>query len=130
MSRTYEGLKYVLSFEKPALKSDEPVRGKLRIAVGNGAPFTRLEPVMGAFVHLVGFNEDYKSVLHMHPVGAEIVDTNARGGPELEFMLYTTKPGFYPLFAQVQISGRMMFVPFGLIVQPSAARSKSMISAL
>jgi len=116
LSGELDGLTCRITFEKPKLKVDEPVRGKLRITGRDGKGYTSLEPVMGAFAHLVGFNEDGKTVLHMHPSGAEVTDPNARGGPELAFILYTTQPGFYRLYAQVQIDGAMKFVPFGLTV--------------
>jgi len=84
----------------------------------NGAPFSNLEPVMGAFAHLVGFYEDYETVLHAHPMGSEPKDTTARGGPELMFHLAPEKSGFIKLFAQFKIGGKDVFVPFGIHVSP------------
>ena len=55
---------------------------------------------MAAFAHLVGFNEDKETVLHMHPIGAPISKPKQRGGPELDFKIYATKPGFVRLFAR------------------------------
>ena len=73
---------------------------------------------MNAFAHVVGFNEDYKTVMHMHPKGPPVLDPAARGGPELEFPIYAVRPGFVRLFVQVQIEGRSRFVPFGLQIAP------------
>jgi hypothetical protein len=73
---------------------------------------------MGAFAHLVGFNEDCKTVMHMHPKGPPVLDPAARGEQELEFQIYALRPGFVRLFAQVQIEGRSRFVPFGLQITP------------
>ena len=73
---------------------------------------------MAAFAHIVGFNEDYKTILHMHPKGAPIFNEGARGGPELEFQIYTLRPGFIRLFTQVQIGGQQEFIPFGITVLP------------
>ena len=39
----------------------------------------------GTFAHLVGFNQDYKTVMHVHPKGPTVVHPAARGGQELEF---------------------------------------------
>jgi len=72
---------------------------------------------MAAFAHLVGFNEDGETVLHMHPIAPPILDEKKRGGPILTFKLYTTKPGFTRLFAQVQVNGQQIFAPFGFEVQ-------------
>ena len=73
---------------------------------------------MATFAHLVGFNQDYKTVIHMHPKGAPVLDPAARGGPELGFQIYALQPGFVRLFAQVQIEGRSRFAPFGLQIAP------------
>ena len=73
---------------------------------------------MAAFAHIVGFNEDYNTVLHMHPNGAPILDGAARGGPELEFQIHALRPGLVRLFTQVQIAGQQEFAPFGITVLP------------
>jgi hypothetical protein len=111
---TVDGLNYDLLFEQKEIKSGRPAFAKLRITTADGAGFTRLEPIMATFAHLVGFNEDYKTVLHMHPKGPPVLDSTARGGPELEFQIYALRPGFVRLFAQVQIGGISKFAPFGI----------------
>lgn len=84
----------------------------------DGKPVASLEPVMNAFCHLVGFYEDYRSVLHLHPTGGDVTDPNARGGPALGFILFAPKPGFVRLYCQVNIGGKMLFAPFNLNVEP------------
>ena len=108
-----EGFHFELSLEKGEIKVGQVTTAKLRIT-RNGKDFTQLEPVMNAFAHLVGFSEDGETVIHMHPSGPPVLDQSARGGPELEFKIYATEPGFTRLFAQVQIDGRQVFAPFGL----------------
>jgi len=112
-----DGLRYRLTFEPRSIKAGEPVTGKLRITREDGTPITELEPIMGAFAHLVAFHADGKTVLHMHPKGTQRLSPNDRGGPELEFQFYSVKPGFYRLFAQTQMKGEQKFAPFGLVVQ-------------
>jgi hypothetical protein len=109
-----DGLNYDLILQNDEIRVGRPSIARLRITTLDGEPFTRLEPVMATFAHFVGFNEDYKSVLHMHPKGPAVSDPNLRGGPELEFQIFALKPGFYRLFAQVQIDGRSRFAPFGI----------------
>jgi hypothetical protein len=82
-----------------------------------GKPVTTLEPVMNAFAHLVGFYEDYKTVIHLHPAGGDVVNPDERGGPLLGFILYAPKPGFVRLYCQVLIRGKMLFAPFNLNVE-------------
>jgi hypothetical protein len=119
LSAEAEGLRYELILDQPKVKVDGPVRAKLRVTDLSGKPFTGLEPVMATFAHLVGFNEDYQTVLHMHPKGSGSLKPTDRGGPDLEFQIYATRAGFYRLFAQVQIKGDSKFVPFGLEVVAS-----------
>jgi hypothetical protein len=110
--------KFELEFAQLPLKADHAVSAKLRIKDSQDKPVSSLEPVMGAFAHLVGFYEDYKTIIHMHPKGAVIQDPKARGGPELEFVFYAPKPGFIRLFSQIQWNGTQVYAPFGLDVLP------------
>ncbi len=112
------GLHFELNLSRSEVKAGEPTSAILRITKPDGSGFAQLEPVMGAFAHLVGFNEDAETVLHMHPTGAPISGESERGGPELEFKIYATKPGFTRLFAQVQVDGRPVYVPFAIEVAP------------
>jgi hypothetical protein len=112
------GRNYELLLPDTPLKVGRPASARLRITSADGKGFTELEPVMAAFAHIVGFNEDYKTVLHMHPKGAPLLDEAARGGPELEFQIYALRPGFVRLFTQVQIAGQQEFAPFGIAVVP------------
>jgi hypothetical protein len=112
-----EGLVFALTLDKRRLRTGEPIRAQLRVTDGQGKPFRGLEPIMATFAHLVAFNEDWKTVLHLHPKGTKIPLPTDRGGPDLEFQVYATAPGFYRLFAQVQINGVSKFVPFGLTIE-------------
>src|SRR2546430_7190676 len=115
---TADGLNYELILPQNAIQVSRPALARLRITTTEGKGFMQLEPFMGAFAHLVGFNQDYKTVLHLHPKGPLVMDPAARGGPELEFQIYALRPGFVRLFAQVQIEGRSRFIPFGLQIAP------------
>ena len=112
------GLHFELTLAQPQVKAGEPVLAKLRVTKPDGSGFDQLEPVMEAFAHLVGFNEDKETVLHLHPIGAPLRNANERGGPELDFKIYASKPGFVRLFAQVQVGGKQVFVPFQLEILP------------
>jgi hypothetical protein len=115
---TVDGLNYELILAQKTIQVGRPALARLRITTADGKGFTQLEPLMATFAHLVGFNQDYKSVMHIHPKGAPVLHRAARGGPELEFQIYALQPGFVRLFAQVQIEGRSRFAPFGLQIAP------------
>ena len=124
MEKTYprsgevDGVKYDLTLASASVRAGEPVSARVRVTGGDGKAFTGLEPLMGAFAHLVGFHEDRRTILHMHPIEARKLSAEDRGGPELEFRIYTETPGYYRLFLQVQIGGVSKFVPFGIEVAP------------
>jgi hypothetical protein len=72
-----------------------------------------LEPILGAFAHIVAFSLTDGAVAHTHPGGKEPTDDRARGGPQLPFYL-APPPGAHRLavFAQVKIDGQVITVPF------------------
>jgi hypothetical protein len=115
---TVDGLNYELILPQKTIQVGRPALARLRITTADGKGFTQLEPLMATFAHLVGFSQDYKTVMHLHPKGPPVLDPAARGGPELEFQIYVLRPGFVRLFAQVQIEGRSRFAPFGVQIAP------------
>ena len=113
-TQTVNGLTYTLSFDAPKLISGKPVMGKVTVKDAKGRPFTGLEPIMGAFAHIVAMNEDFETIAHVHPMGAEPTKESERGGPELNFHFKPNKPGFWKIWAQVKIQGKDVFIPFGV----------------
>ena len=67
---------------------------------------------------LVGFYEDYQTVVHLHPAGGDVLNPDLRGGPTLGFILFAPRAGFIRLYCQVSIGGRLLFAPFNLNVGP------------
>lgn len=116
MQDEVEGLKYEIVFNKARLKLGDAAKGKLRITSPDGKIFTQLEPIMATYAHLVGFGEDYKSIVHIHPMGAEPKTDADRGAGSLEFHIEPEQPGLMRLYAQVQIGGVSKFARFTLDV--------------
>ena len=98
------------------LKVGEAVFANINITK-DGQPVDFLEPVMGAFAHMVGFYEDYESIAHIHPIGIEPTQDTERGGPTLRFHIEPKQAGYLKLFAQVQIDGKQVFSPFRITIQ-------------
>jgi hypothetical protein len=113
------GLHYAIHFQQE-VKSGEPAMGTLRVTQADGSGFTQLEPVMGAFAHLVGFHENRTTALHVHPETLRTPGPKDRGGPDLHFRLFAPLPGFFRLFVQVQRDGIQQFASFGLNVAPGS----------
>lgn len=110
-----DGIDYALSFDPKELKVGRASMGTIQVSK-DGKPFKDLEPVMGAFAHIVGFTQDFQSVVHIHPMGKEPTKPTDRGGPELLFHINPEKTGFIKLYAQVRIEGKDVFIPFGISV--------------
>ncbi len=116
---TVAGYTFELKFEEEPPTAGYPHQARLAVTGPDGKPFARLEPIMGAFAHLVGFNQDRSEIAHIHPLGREPGTAAERGGPTLEFQTKFVTGGYQKLFAQVQIDGRPVFAPFGINVTPA-----------
>jgi hypothetical protein len=117
-----DGYRFDLTTENDApLQAGKATTVKVKVRGPDGREFSKLEPVMGAFAHMVAFPEDLASVTHVHPLGAEPKAAAARGGPELSFHVESDKSGYQKFFLQTQISGKDKFAAFGLKVEPAAS---------
>jgi hypothetical protein len=118
LSTTVGGLRFQLSFTPGPPRAQHTCGMQIRITHADGEPMRNLEPLMNAFAHLVGFYDDYQTVVHLHPAGGEILQDAARGGPSLVFTFYPPKPGFMRLYCQVQVNDESVFAPFNVNVAP------------
>ena len=116
---TVAGYTFALQFEEEPPAAGHPHKARMTVTGPGGKPFAKLEPVMGAFAHLVGFSEDRAEIAHIHPLGQEPGTAAERGGPTLEFQTNFATGGYQKLFAQVQIDGKTVFAPFGIEVAPT-----------
>ena len=118
LSAKADGLTFRLSFPKP-LKVGEAVEGNIAIAdAATGKPFAGLQPIMGAFGHIVAFAGDWDSIEHVHPLGVVPTSESARSGPTIRFHLKPEKAGVLKLFAQIEANGHETIVPFTTSVAP------------
>lgn len=109
-------LHFKLSFDNPEIREGKHNHGSILITDGNGKPFKELEPILGAFAHIVAINQDFSSLAHVHPMGKEPTKSSDRGGPELKFGLDPDQTGFWKIWVQLQINGQSVNVPFGVDV--------------
>jgi hypothetical protein len=84
---------------------------------------------MGAFAHLAGFHADGGTLLHTHPLGPEITDASARGGPSLRFHVMPEKSGPMQFYLQVKRSGQELYLPFGRQVQRAPGKAPAPVFA-
>jgi len=76
--------------------------------------------VMGAYAHLVVFDEKGSGFAHLHPQNP-FIDKQDPGNPDLRFSFFPGDPGKYRLWAQLMIDGEERFVPFDLEVVGDAS---------
>lgn len=118
---TADGYQFTLTMAKGnhiPIQAQQAHGMTIQIDDPSGKPMTKLEPVMNAFAHLVGFYSDYKTVVHLHPGGGDVLNPDLRGGPALSFVFFPPKAGFIRLYCQVSIGGKMLFAPFNVNVEP------------
>jgi hypothetical protein len=113
-----DGYKFEMSTEDDApLESGKATLVKVKVTGPDGKPFNGLEPVMGAYAHIVGFPEEADSVVHVHPMGEEPTQESQRGGPDLSFHIMPEDDGFHKIFLQTRIGGTDKFAGFGVNVR-------------
>jgi hypothetical protein len=99
-----------------AMKTGEIINADLTIRDGGGQAVKRLQPTMGAFAHIVGFAADYKTVLHIHPLGS-MPNPGDLGGPTIHFRFRPDLAGDIRLFVQFQTDGVQHLAEFATKVE-------------
>jgi hypothetical protein len=106
-----DGYRFELIPAALPIKAQRPADLKLTITrVAGGA--VPLEPVMGAFAHLVAFDEVRSGFAHLHPMEVDLDRRPDATRPELNFKITIPRAGRYVIWAQVNLGGRETFVPF------------------
>lgn len=112
LTRSLGGYRFALQVAPELPRTDMDNQLTLRVSDERGAPVV-LELVMGAFAHLVAFDEDVTGFAHLHP---KYTGHEKDPEPQLAFVLNTAKGGYYRVWAQLKIQSQELFVPFDLIV--------------
>ena len=111
------GLRFTLAPDAPFRVRDvitltftvESVDGRRRVP---------LEPVMGAYAHLVAFDQGRSGFAHIHPQQVDLSRRPDPYRPQLTFKVQIPQPGRYVIWSQVKIDGRERFAPFWFEVAP------------
>ena len=103
----------------PSFRAGQPADLRFQIesqgAVKRPVP---LQPVMGAFAHLVAFDEARSGFAHLHPIETDLTKPPDPLRPVLNFKVTIPSPGRYAIWAQVNLGGNEIFVPFWVDVAP------------
>ncbi len=78
-----------------------------------------LQPVMGAFAHVVAFDEQRSGFAHLHPQQTDLSKPPDAVKPELNFKVLIPQSGRYVIWAQVKLGDDdESFIPFWVDVLP------------
>ncbi|HKB58365.1 MAG TPA: hypothetical protein VKC51_12335 [Lacunisphaera sp.] len=112
------GLKFEL-VGPAVLRAGQPADLKFRIeSQGAEKEPVPLQPIMGAFAHLVAFDETRSGFAHLHPRETDLAKPPDALHPELNFKVTIPSPGRYAIWAHVNLGGTEVFAPFWVDVQP------------
>ncbi len=106
-----DGFHFALTPGALPVGAGKPLDLKLSVTRPDGGAVA-LAPVMGAFAHLVAFDEARSGFAHLHPKEIDLTKQPDERRPELNFKITIPRAGRYVIWAQVNAGGREMFVPF------------------
>ncbi len=112
-----DGMQFLLE-STTLLQARKPANLRFRIRRTGGAGPIPLQPVMGAFAHLVAFSEERSGFAHLHPQEVDLSKPPDAQHPELTFKITIPQAGRYVIWAQVNLGGTEIFVPFATDVLP------------
>ena len=103
--------RFLLDAVVTPLRAGQPADLKFSVARHDGGVVV-MEPVMGAYAHLVAFDEARSGFAHLHPVEADLTKKPDAIRPELSFKIMIPSAGRYVIWAQVNLDGSEVFAPF------------------
>jgi len=108
-----------LHFDTP-VQAGKATDASVTFKTQDGTLVNDLQPVLGAFAHVVAYANNGQSILHSHPMGKEPKGSADRAGPQLQFHLEPGQSGFVKIFVQIRLDGRDLIFPFGVMVPDKA----------
>jgi hypothetical protein len=110
-----EGYRFTLTPTKPRPRAREPIDLTFTVASASGVPVP-MQPIMGAYAHLVAFDSDRSGFAHLHPDQSDPLQKPDAMRPTLKFKLTIPSPGRYVIWSQVNLDGHEVFAPFWFTV--------------
>jgi hypothetical protein len=111
-----DGFRFELRTAQRPAKTGQQLDLKFVATRADGGPVP-LEPVMGAYAHLVAFDAARTGFAHLHPAEDELAKVPDARRAELNFKLTIPQAGRYTIWAQMNLGGTERFVPFALTVE-------------
>ena len=112
-----DGLRYSLTPAAP-IRARDVVTLTLTIESARAGAPVALEPVMGAYAHLVAFDQARTGFAHIHPQPADLDRRPDPVRPQLVFKVQIPRAGRYVIWSEVRVGGVNRFAPFWFEVAP------------
>jgi hypothetical protein len=112
-----DGLRFTLAPDAP-IRVRDVITLMLTVESVGGRRRMPLEPVMGAYAHLMAFDEGRSGFAHIHPQQVDLSRHPDPYRPQLTFKVQIPQAGRYVIWSQVKINGRERFAPFWFEVAP------------
>lgn len=109
--------RFALSTPQVEIQAGVPTTLVLAIDRADGGAVP-LQPVMGAFAHLVTFDEERSGFAHLHPDQTDLAQPPDPVKPVLSFKVTIPRAGRYVIWSQFNLAGQEAFVPFWVDVLP------------
>ncbi len=100
-------------WQSEPLQQGAPAIVRVNITDASGKVVNDLQPVMGAFAHLVGFSADGSSLIHTHPLGNEPQHPDGRGSGQLRFHIEPDYAGDTQFYLQIRRNEQDSYIPIG-----------------
>ncbi len=105
------GYRFELSSAPPPVRAGVQANLRLTVSRLGGGPVP-LEPLMGAYAHLVAFDTQRSGFAHNHPNPPEADARPDPQRPAFTFSLMIPRAGRYVIWAEVSLAGRETYAPF------------------
>ncbi len=106
-----DGLRFTLVPDAP-IREREVVNLTLTVESADGRRPVPLEPVMGAYAHLVAFDQARSGFAHIHPQQVDLGQHPDPIRPQLAFKLQIPQAGRFVIWSEIKTGGRERFAPF------------------
>lgn len=105
------GYRFVLVPGATPIRARQPTDLKFVVTRTDGGRVP-MEPIMGAFAHLVAFDAARSGFAHLHPTEVDLSKPPDPIRSALNFKITIPRAGRYVIWAQLNLAGHETFVPF------------------
>jgi len=105
------GFDFALDPDALPLRAGVPANLRLVVTRPGGGPVP-IEPIMGAFAHLVAFDTERSGFAHIHPNETDLSRRPDPRTPAFTFKVTIPSAGRYVIWSQVNLGGAETYAPF------------------